>query len=237
MLVCSTMAVSALQVWLRVQSMPWLVWCALRGAGIGGPHWAAIEAVAMAASYVALVVILGAGRRAADLVTIARFGLLLLVLVAGATAFDATLWAAAVAVVLLDLVDGAVARRFGGSPQGAVLDMEADQFTVLALATLVVAHGGGAHVLILPVLRYVFVLAMWWAGAPAHDPKPVNGDNRRGRRICAAVMVALLVALWPNVAAALRDGVTLVAVLLLAWSFSGDARFLIAHRGTARSRA
>jgi phosphatidylglycerophosphate synthase len=183
-----------------------------------------------------LVAILRAGRRAADGVTIARFvGLLVAIWLAEGGSPSA--WLVAVAVVLLDLVDGAVARRFGGSPQGAVLDMETDQLTVLGLSMLVVLGGGGVHVLLLPALRYLFVLWMWWAVAPAHEPKPVDGDNRRGRFVCACVMVALLVALWPALPPLLGDAVTAVAALLLAWSFSGDARFLLAHRRAARSRA
>lgn len=232
------MRVAALQVWLRVQAVVWLGAAALPVFAATDPRWGAAWAVGMGVSFAILVALLGAGRRAADVVTILRFGMLLAVLSFGAAGWDAWTWTAAVVVVVLDLVDGAIARRFGGSAEGAILDMEADQFTVLGLAGLVVAHGGGAHVLVLPAMRYVFVLAMWWAGAPAHDPKPVNGDNRRGRRICAAVMVALLFALLPGLPALPRDLATLAAVLLLGWSFTGDAKFLLAHRRTAaRSRA
>ena len=154
---------------------------------------------------------------------------------AGAGQLGVAVWTAAVAVVLLDLVDGALARQFGGSPGGAVLDMEADQLTTLGLAALVVSIGGKAHVLLLPAMRPAFVLAAWWLRIPAHDPKPVNGDNRRGRRVCAAVMTALLIALCPATGPVLRDVVTGIAVLLLAWSFLGDARFLLAHRARARA--
>lgn len=232
------MAVSALQVWLRAQAVSWLglgvLW--LLSATERPMWWGAAAAAAMAVSFLLLASILRAGRTVADLVTLGRFALLLVVVVRGAVVVDPMLWTLAVAVVLLDLVDGAVARRFGGSPQGAVLDMEADQLTVMALAVLVSAKGGGAHVLVLPALRHVFVLAMWWVGVPAHDPKPVNSDNRRGRLVCAAVMTALLVALWPGLDGPLRDLVTLVAVLLLAWSFAGDARFLLAQRRLAKAR-
>ncbi|HEU4419671.1 MAG TPA: hypothetical protein VFT55_12090, partial [Planctomycetota bacterium] len=75
----------------------------------------------------------------------------------------------------------------------------------------------------------------WWLGIPAHEPKPVNGDNRRGRAVCAAVMIALLIALCPATGPVLRDVVTGIAVLLLAWSFLADARFLLAHRARARA--
>ncbi|MBL8728219.1 MAG: CDP-alcohol phosphatidyltransferase family protein [Planctomycetes bacterium] len=233
------MAIAALSTWLRAQAVWWLGWLLAAvwfGAAELPAWWFAVQTVVMALSYAVLVPILRAGRRAADVVTVARFGGLLAVIWLAAAGRPWS-WFAAVAVVLLDLVDGAVARRCGGSPQGAVLDMETDQFTVLGLATLVAAAGGGGHVLLLPALRYVFVLAMWWAGAPAHEPKPVDGDNRRGRTVCACVLIALLVALWPNLPPPVGDVVTAVAVLLLAWSFAGDAGFLLAQLRGPRSRA
>lgn len=229
MLVFDPMPVTALQVWLRAQAFVWLAGCIALPWVVHESWWAVGFAVVAGLSYFALVVILRAGRGLADVVTIARFGMLTMLVVETRTAFDVVWWGVAVIAVLLDLVDGAIARRRGGSPEGAVLDMETDQFTVLVLASLVVQHGGGVHVLVLPALRYAFVLAMWAVGAPAHDPKPVNGDNRRGKRICAAVMVALLVALWPGGNTTLRDVTTLIAVLLLAWSFTADARFLVAR--------
>lgn len=229
------MPLAALQVWLRVQSVAWTAWLvatAWFGAGTP-PWWGNVLLGALLASGSGLAAILRVGRRAADHVTAARFVVLLVaVWLAFAGSADAV-WIATAAVVL-DLVDGAVARRFGGSPQGAVFDMEVDQLTVLALAALVVARGGGVHVLLLPALRYLFVLGMWWADAPAHEPKPKHGDNRRGRRVCAAVMTVLLLSLWPPLSPSLRDVLTAAAVVLLAWSFADDARFLLAHRRGAK---
>ncbi len=230
------MVVSVLQLWLRVQAVLWGAWCVVAAieASFARPSWIAL---AMGASYAVLVGILRAGRRVADIATILRFVLLLVALAAGQAAPELRWWAVFLVAVCLDLVDGALARRFGGSAEGAILDMESDQFTVLALSMVVVAQGGAPHVLVLPGLRYVFVLAMWWLSVPAHEPKPVNGDNRRGRRVCAAVMIALLAATCPGVPPLLRDGATLAASGLLAWSFSGDARHLVAHRRGARVRA
>jgi hypothetical protein len=65
----------------------------------------------------------------------------------------------------------------------------------------------------------------------------VHGDNRRGRRVCAAVMTALLLAIWPPLPPLAGDTLTAAAVVLLAWSFAGDARFLWAHRRAAKGRA
>lgn len=232
------MPVAALQVWLLVQALawtPWLLATAWFGAAERPAWWAELQVAAMVVSYAALVLLLRAGRRAADVVTIGRFAVLLLAVVLADRGSGAAWWLA-VAAVLGDLVDGAVARRLGGSPQGAVLDMEADQLTVLALASMVVAGGGGSHVLVLPGLRYLFVLWMRAASVPAHDPKPKDGDNRRGRRVCAAVLVALLFALSPSVPRAAGDVATGIAVALLLWSFGDDAKFLLGRRSAAKGR-
>lgn len=218
------MPVLALQVWLRVQALLWLPGLALLATGrASGPLWAA----AMAISGAVLWALLRAGR-AADLVTMGRFAGLCAVVGCAGTPPGFGAFGAALAVVLLDLADGALARRLGPTPQGAVLDMEVDQFAVLGLSALIVLGGGGLHVLALPALRYVFVLAMAVLGLPAHVPKPVNGDNRRGRRCCAIVMGALLLALWPGLPGLPRDLATGLAVAVLAWSFGSDARFLLA---------
>jgi len=231
------MPVAALQTWLRVQASVWLPVLAVLGVcGAAGPYpsWPQALLAGIAVSFASLAWILR-GWSVADLVTMARVALLLVVIGAGAGQIGFLVWAAAVAVVLLDLVDGALARRFGASPGGAVFDMEADQLTTLGLAALVLSIGGKAHVLLLPAMRPAFVLAAWWLRIPAHEPKPVNGDNRRGRRVCAAVMIALLIALCPATGPVVRDVVTAIAVLLLAWSFLGDARFLLAQRARARA--
>ena len=69
------------------------------------------------------------------------------------------------------------------------------------------------------------------------EPKPIDGDNRRGRRVCAAVVCALLLALWPPLPRAATDAATLLAVLLLAWSFAGDTKYLLARRAVVKERA
>jgi phosphatidylglycerophosphate synthase len=233
------MPVAALQTWLRVQASVWLpvlVVYGVCGSPGPGPGWPQALLAGIAVSFASLAWILR-GWSVADLVTMVRVVLLLVVIGAGAGQLGFLIWATAVGVVLLDLVDGALARRFGASPGGAVLDMEADQLTTLGLAVLVVSIGGKAHVLLLPAMRPTFVLAAWWLRIPAHEPKPVNGDNRRGRRVCAAVMIALLIALCPATGPVVRDVVTAIAGLLLAWSFLGDARFLLAQRNGARARA
>jgi phosphatidylglycerophosphate synthase len=229
--------VTALNAWLRTQSLAWLLVCAwlVASAPPSGPN-GLLLAVGIGLSFVLLVGLLRAGRRIADAATIGRLSALAALVATAGPAATLGWWCGAVAVVFADLLDGALARRFGASEAGAVLDMEADQLVVFGLAATLVRQGGGTHVLILPAMRWTFVLASWWLGIPAHEPKPVDGDNRRGRLVCAAVLVALLLALAPGVPRAGGDVATAVAVLLLAWSFSGDARHLLARR-RARSVA
>lgn len=206
------------------------------GAWLHAPSWEPWRtwlACLLLASIVSLAVVLRVGRRLPDVVTLAR-GTGLLALVAVSFSSPWSFWLLAVLLVLMDLADGALARRLGPTDAGAVLDMEMDQLTVATLALLVVASGGAPHALLLPMMRPAFVLAAWWHGLPATNPKPVHGDNRRGRRICACVLVALLAALLPGVPGWLRDGATGVAVLLLVWSFSSDWQFLSQRRRAAR---
>ena len=83
----------------------------------------------------------------------------------------------------------------------------------------------------------VWIDGEWAQGAiPADDPRPVDGDNARGRLVCAAVVVGLLVALLPCVPGWTREVAGGVAVLLLLWSFGSDWSFLMTRRGVARAR-
>lgn len=221
---------NTLAIWSRLQSLAWvpaLGWCAL-ASDAGGSH--GYVAAGLLLSMVSLTAVLRAPKTLADLVTLSRALLLV-----AAVAMSAGLglwwtWALLAVAASFDLVDGAVARRFGATDAGAVLDMETDQLLVLALSWLVVLGGGSPHVLLLPMMRYAFVLAAWWASLPANDPKPVDGDNRRGRIICAAVVVGLLLALVPGMPRWGVDVLTGVAALLLIWSFAGDWAFLFARR-------
>jgi phosphatidylglycerophosphate synthase len=222
-----------LTAWLRLQAVGWLAAIAVvawRPPTPGADDLWPWLLGGLVLSWASLVVVLRAAKNLADAVTIAR-GAGICALFASASP-DAAWgwWAAAVAVVASDLVDGWVARRFGGSPAGAVLDMETDQCTVLALAVLVAASGGGWHVLLLPAMRYLYVLAAAVVRVRADEPKPRAGSNTRGRRICAAVVVALLLALAPPTPTWLGDTATAIAVLLLAFSFSSDWHFLLASR-------
>jgi phosphatidylglycerophosphate synthase len=165
-----------------------------------------------------------AGRSAlgpADFVTLARA-----LLVGGVTALVAedlligwtpgpVLVALAAVALVLDAVDGKVARRTGTvSPVGARFDMEVDAWLILVLSVYVTGIVG-PWVLAIGAMRYAFVAASWvlpWLRGPV-PPSYV------AKAVAAVQGVVLVVA----AAQLLPDPVTVAlvatALALLAWSF------------------
>ncbi|MCY4726527.1 CDP-alcohol phosphatidyltransferase family protein [Nocardioides sp. STR2] len=189
----------------------------------------------------AVVLAVAAGRRAgvdgvssfgpADLVTLTRATLACGVagLVGEALAGreeTGTLVAITAAALVLDLVDGRVARRTGtATAYGARLDGEADAFLILVLS-VVVAGEHGAWVLGLGLVRYVYAVAarlLPWM----HRPLP----PRYWRKVVAAyVGIALTVAASGLAPAATTYAALVVAALLLAESFGWDVVWLWRRR-------
>lgn len=132
-----------------------------------------------------------------------------------------------VPALVLDAVDGWVARRTGGVTElGARYDMEVDAFLLLVLSTYV-AQSLGAWVLAIGLMRYAFVVAGWmlpWL----RERLPY----RYWRKVVTAVQgVALTLAasgLLPDLAAIS----VVVALALLVESFGRDVVWL-----AVRSRA
>ncbi|MEU7635188.1 MULTISPECIES: CDP-alcohol phosphatidyltransferase family protein [unclassified Streptomyces] len=133
---------------------------------------------------------------------------------------------AAVALVL-DAVDGRVARRTGtASALGARFDMEVDAFLILVLCVYV-AVPLGPWVLAIGALRYLFVAASWalpWLRAPL--------PHSMARKAVAAVQGVVLVAAGAGIAPrALERGAVAGALALLVWSFGRDVAWLWRTRG------
>src|SRR5205807_10290341 len=108
-----------------------------------------------------------------------------------------TLVVIALVVLLLDGVDGWVARRTATeSAFGMRFDMETDAALILVLAILAWQFGkAGPWVLLSGLLRYAFVGAGWlwpWMNAPL-------ASTRRGKIICAVQITALILAIAPAV--------------------------------------
>lgn len=130
---------------------------------------------------------------------------------------------AAAAALLLDGVDGWLARRSGmASDFGADFDLEVDTLFVLALSLLVYGTGVGIWVLASGLMRYGFVIAGWLSPTFAAPLLPL----RRRKVICAvqgAVLVATLAPILPVEAA---SALCLVGLALLTYSFAADVLWL-----------
>jgi phosphatidylglycerophosphate synthase len=138
---------------------------------------------------------------------------------------------AAVALVL-DAVDGQVARRTGSStPLGARFDMETDAFLILVLSVFV-ASSLGWWVLAIGALRYFFVAAAW-ALAWLKGPLP----PRFSRKTVAAVQgIVLVVASAGVLPTPLAIAVVGTSLALLIWSFARDIHWLWTVRPAALDR-
>ena len=138
----------------------------------------------------------------------------------------ATLVALSTAALVLDYVDGRVARRTGtASGLGARFDGEVDAFLILALSVYV-AQTAGAWVLLIGAARYAFLVAGWLLGWMRATLPP-----REWRKVVAATQgVTLTIAAAGVLPAALTRIGLAVALALLAESFGRDVWWLWRHR-------
>lgn len=205
------------------------------GAGLTAGGWLAGIGYGLAVSVLLTRAVRRRGAWAlgpADRVTLVRAGL-----VGVCTALVVSGWsggappaglitAVAGAALLLDAVDGYVARRTGTvSPLGARFDMEVDAYLILLLSVQV-AGRAGAWVAVIGAMRYVFVVAGWvlpWLRAEL--------PPRRARKVTAAVQGVVLAAGASEVfslsVTALAAG---LALTMLTWSFGRDVRWLWRNR-------
>jgi phosphatidylglycerophosphate synthase len=162
----------------------------------------------------------------ADHVTLVRAALVVVVagllLAGGATAAVPV----AVVALLLDLVDGQVARRTGtASASGARFDMETDALLILVLSVHVAA-AYGAWVLLIGAARYLL-----WGAEVVWPWLRRTVPPRYWRKVVAAyVGIALALAASGLAPAATTYGVLVVAALLLAESFGWDVVWLWRRR-------
>jgi len=180
----------------------------------------------------ALVLIWHQGAQAltpADRVTLGR-GVLVILLVGLMPAADwfvlepGLLFALALAAVLLDGVDGAVARRFRcATAKGARFDMELDAVLLLVLCIwLFLIERAGPWVLAIGAWRYGFILAGQWRASLRSDLSP----SQRRRIICAIQGIGLVLCLAPSFPVAWVPALALTLLLLLSVSFILDMRAL-----------
>lgn len=208
--------------------------------GLGPAGWL----VGLAGGLGTLILLSGALRRAetpawgpANTVTLARVTLIggVAALVADLVAGQApvvVLVALASVALLLDGVDGQVARRTGtASRLGARFDMEADSVLVLVLS-VVAAMSLGWWVLAVGAFRYAFALLAWkrpWMRAPL--------PPRMSRKAVAATQGVVLVVASADIVPRPQMTVVVGVVLaLLVWSFGTDIAWL-SRRRSVRERS
>lgn len=186
--------------------------------------------------------LLAAAVRRARATTLGPAGLVTLgraVLVGGVTALvtdrlvgggspGMTLVVLATAALVLDAVDGQVARRSGtASALGARFDMEVDAFLLLVLSVHV-AVLVGPWALAIGVMRYAFVAAGWWLPW-MRSALPVRYSGKMVAALQGIVLVTAATALLPHwLAVALVSA----ALALLTWSFGRDVAWLWCHPNT-----
>lgn len=140
-----------------------------------------------------------------------------------------------VPTLLLDRVDGIVARRTGTvTPAGASLDMEVDA-VVLLVISVAVASDVGRWVLLIGAMRYLYVIAAW------ARPELRGTLPRSTFRVAAAALqgVALAVAIAPVVPVTLAHAVLLLALGMLVASFVSEIftkERLCSSRAVTRTR-
>jgi phosphatidylglycerophosphate synthase len=143
-------------------------------------------------------------------------------------------WILVVAAVelALDNLDGQLARRRGEASEfGARLDGEIDALFVLVLSVLAFHRGraeGAPAALVLGIgaFRYALLaaaLAVPWLRGEVPS-------SLRAKIICNVAIGTLLFDVAPFTPVALRTPMTATALVLLAWSFSFDVRYLRARR-------
>jgi phosphatidylglycerophosphate synthase len=191
--------------------------------GLGAPGWV-VGATCGAGLAVLLTRAMArhgrVGLGPADRVTLVRA-----VLVCGVAALTADsfgtdpapgiLVALSIVALMLDGVDGQVARRTGTvSAFGARFDFEVDAFLILVLSACVAGQWGW-WVLVLGLARYLFVAAGWALPWLRGTPPP----RRWSKVVAVIVAVVLVVAAAGILADAATVAILIVAIGLLAESF------------------
>jgi phosphatidylglycerophosphate synthase len=144
-----------------------------------------------------------------------------------------TLVALTVVALLLDGVDGRVARRTGtASRLGARFDEEVDAVLILVLSVYV-ARSSGAWVLAIGAARYAYVVAGWVLPWLTGSLPP----RYWGKVVAVTQGVALTVAAAAVAPPVVTELVLVVALTLLAESFGHSVRWRWGHREVERRTA
>lgn len=164
----------------------------------------------------------------ANTLTLLRLTLVLLLLLAALGGRGPPSWpmsAIASAALLLDALDGRVARRFCcASRFGARFDIEADTAFLFTVALLLLLAGrAGPWVLAAGLMRPLFLLAGRLHPPLARELPP----SERRRLVCGLAACLLTLALLPPLSPAAAAFLAATATLALAGSFARDLHHLL----------
>ena len=164
-------------------------------------------------------------RRGADMVTGSRVLMCILLFVSLALEPRAAWWKLGLAllILVLDGVDGALARRSGPTRTGAIFDAESDSFYVITICGVCYLWLGlTPWIFVIAALRPLYVLA--WAVAQRFRPmqSPNRKGSQRARIVFLCTSIALLADLAPGLPLSLKNAITAVAAVLLCYSFGID---------------
>ncbi len=208
----------------------------VEAAGLGAAGWLVGTACAVT---MAVALARGLARSSGDrlgpasLVTLARATLAIGVVALAADSFTgdtpvALLVTLAAVALVLDAVDGWVARRTGtATALGARFDGEVDAFLILALSVYV-APAYGAWVLAIGAARYVFLAGEWllpWMRAPL--------PPHRWRKVVAATQGVVLTVAASGVLPRALTQALLVAALALLTASMGQCTWWLWRRRQA----
>lgn len=168
---------------------------------------------------------IGGYGRWADRVTGVRVLLCVLMFTSYALEPQAAWWKVAVAtlILVLDGVDGALARRAGPTERGAVFDMESDAFYLLTMCGIAHVYiGVGAWVFVIGAMRPLYV-CVWAVLRLFMAPRsPNRKGSQRSRFIHLALVISMLVVLAPWFPLGVKHVVAGVAVALICYSYAAD---------------
>jgi phosphatidylglycerophosphate synthase len=132
--------------------------------------------------------------------------------------------ALALIALVLDGVDGRVARRRGEtSAFGARFDMETDALLILVLAALAWSLGkAGAWILLAGALRYLFIAA----GVVLPWLRAELPPSRRRQTVCVVQIASLILCLVPFVPPPVSAAIGFTGLVALTGSFAADVALL-----------
>lgn len=140
----------------------------------------------------------------ANFVTTLRLSMTFGLLVGHSRFADLAVALTALCILVLDGVDGYLARRFGAaSAFGARYDVEADALFVIALSLVLFARGAaGPWVLIAGLWRYFYILVRLVVPSPAEAPRTLFGRLSYVLMLVSFILALLLPPAWSAILAA-----------------------------------